>query len=63
MSEQPTVPSEVFRPGRGQDARGIDRELIRWFRTLTPAERLRVTQNNANAILKLRRGVRRTRSD
>lgn len=35
---------------------GVDRTLIRWMLSLSPAERLEVLQQNVRAILKLRRG-------
>ena len=33
---------------------GVDLTLIRWMLSLTPAERLQVLQQNANAIAELR---------
>ena len=33
---------------------GVDVSLIRWFLSLSPAERLRVLQNTVNAIARLR---------
>ena len=33
---------------------GVDLTLIRWMLSLTPAERLRVLQNNVRSILRLR---------
>ncbi len=33
---------------------GVDRTLIRWMLSLTPAERLQVLQRNAQAIQKVR---------
>lgn len=34
---------------------GVDRTLVRWMLSLSPAERLQVLQNNVGAILRLRR--------
>lgn len=38
----------------GQRTDGIDASLIRWFLSLTPAQRLQVLQNTANAVSRLR---------
>ncbi|RPJ45472.1 MAG: hypothetical protein EHM19_05365 [Candidatus Latescibacterota bacterium] len=38
---------------------GVDLTLIRWMLSLTPAERLRVLQNNVRSILRLRDFARR----
>ena len=34
---------------------GVDLTLIRWFLSLTPAERLQFLQGQVNAILEIRR--------
>ncbi|MFB3777887.1 MAG: hypothetical protein ACE141_09750 [Bryobacteraceae bacterium] len=41
-------------PERSED--GVDLTLIRWMLSLTPAERLRVAQDFANSIARLRAG-------
>lgn len=35
-------------------ADGVDRTLIRWMLSLTPAERLRVVQDQVNAVQQMR---------
>ena len=40
--------------GTGEGNDGVDVSLIRWFLSLSPAERLRVLQNTVNAISRLR---------
>jgi hypothetical protein len=37
------------------DENGVDRSLIEWFKTLTPLERLRYAQAQANKVLDIRR--------
>ena len=37
---------------------GTDLSLIRWMLTLTPLERLRMAQNNANSIARLQNAKR-----
>ena len=39
---------------------GVDLSLIRWFLSLTPAERLRVLENEFNDVLAIRRLNART---
>lgn len=48
--EGPPQPDE---PAYSED--GVDLTLIRWFLSLTPAERLNFLQSHANAILRIRR--------
>jgi hypothetical protein len=38
---------------------GVDLTLIRWMLSLTPLERLRVLQRNAEAVLRLRAHIPR----
>jgi hypothetical protein len=40
--------------GREYSEDGIDVTLIRWMLSLTPAERLRVLQNQVNRVLAIR---------
>lgn len=37
------------------DENGVDLSLMKWFKTLTPLERLRYAQAQANKVLKIRR--------
>ena len=50
--------SVTLRPDRRSthSKAGVDRTLIRWMLSLSPAERLEVLQQNVWAILRLRRG-------
>jgi hypothetical protein len=45
-------PSPQQEPTHSED--GVDRTLIRWMLSLTPAERLEVLENNVRSILRLR---------
>ena len=47
-----TGPDDPGLPTHGDD--GVDLTLIRWFLTLTPAERLQFLQDNVSSILRLR---------
>jgi hypothetical protein len=52
MTETPRtaeLPSDPPAPDYSED--GVDLSLIRWFLSLTPAERLQFVQNQANRIL------------
>ena len=46
--EVPTALDQV------RDENGVDVSLIRWFLTLTPAERLDFLQEHVNAVLEIR---------
>ena len=46
-------PMERVAAERSED--GVDLTLIRWFLSLTPAERLQFLQRQVNAILAIRR--------
>lgn len=46
------VPPSMNRPTHSED--GVDLTLIRWFLTLTPAERLDVLQQTIDSIMKMR---------
>jgi hypothetical protein len=49
----PSPPAEPApQPEYSED--GIDLSLIRWMRSLTPAERLRFLQDHVNAIIRIR---------
>lgn len=48
-------PDAIEQPERSGD--GVDVTLIRWMLSLSPAERLRVLQNNVRSILKLRHDI------
>ena len=55
-----TTPNSPERPEPAGD-HGVDVTLIRWMLSLTPLERLRVTQDTAESILRLR-NARRNRT-
>jgi hypothetical protein len=46
------VPPSKNRPTHSED--GVDLTLIRWFLTLTPAERLKALQQTIHSIMKMR---------
>jgi hypothetical protein len=49
---KPEVEMQEEQPAASSD--GVDITLIRWFLSLTPAERLRVVQQYANAVMRIR---------
>ena len=51
-------PPHAERPTHSED--GVDLTLIRWFLTLTPAERLHVLQQNVRSILELREKLKKS---
>ncbi len=51
-------PPQEERPTHSED--GVDLTLIRWFLTLTPAERLNVLQQNVRSILELREKLKKS---
>jgi hypothetical protein len=54
LTKKPVVPLPGARqPTYSED--GVDLTLIRWMLSLSPAERLRVLQENVRSILRLRR--------
>jgi hypothetical protein len=61
---KPDAPSDTDKghdpkasPASSED--GVDLTLIRWMLSLTPAERLRVLQQNVRSIVRLRHGGHR----
>ncbi len=52
--EQPTDKPPTTQTPPTDD--GVDRTLIRWMLSLTPEERLRVVQDHANAVRRVRDG-------
>jgi hypothetical protein len=54
---EPTNIEELTPPGcePDTDKNGVDLSLMRWFKTLTPLERLRYAQAQTNKVLKIRR--------
>lgn len=44
-------------PADAEPRDGVDLTLIRWFLSLTPAERLDALQRNVDAVIELRRGI------
>jgi hypothetical protein len=49
-----SISSPPSAQNRASSDDGVDLTLIRWMLSLTPAERLQVLQQNANAIAELR---------
>jgi hypothetical protein len=57
--DSPSADYERQRPLGNEQTRsegGVDLTLIRWMLSLTPAERLRVLQQSAQSLLRLRAG-------
>ena len=52
------VPPSKIRPTHSED--GVDLTLIRWFLSLTPAERLNVLQQNVRSILEQREKLKKS---
>ncbi|MBM3812021.1 MAG: hypothetical protein FJW20_10355 [Acidimicrobiia bacterium] len=54
MADQRLITSEPGRDRQEADSSGVDITLIRWFLSLTPAQRLDYLQNHNDAILAIR---------
>ena len=63
-THDPQEPSPPTKPPSGDlpafNEAGVDMTLIRWMLSMTPMERLMTLQRNARAILRIRRGFKRT---